>query len=374
MDAFFAAIAQRDDPSLRGRPVLTGGSGPRGVVSTASYEARVFGCRSAMPMAVARRLCPQAVVVPVPGAAIREASAKLFDILDDVTPMVQPVSVDEAFLDVTGSRRLLGDGETIARSIKARVAGELRLTASVGVAFNKFLAKLASDLNKPDGLTVITRENWRDVLLPLPVSRLWGVGPALQQKLEKQGFRTIGDLHRCSEPDLTRWYGTMGDHLHRLAHALDDRPVVGDREAKSIGHEQTFHEDIDVPDEVRRVMLGQCEQVARRLRKHALLAGGVSVKIRFGDFQTITRQSSFDPPTDLTDDLWRDARALFDHWAQSHFQPIRLIGVTATRLTAGEQMGLFTDQQREKRRQLDRALDGITQRFGPRTIHRGAAK
>lgn len=373
MDAFFAAIAQRDDPALRGRPVLTGGSGPRGVVSTASYEARVFGCHSAMPMAVARRLCPQAVVVPVPGSAIREASARLFDILDEFSPLVQPVSVDEAFLDMTGSQRLMGDSATIARAIKQRIHDALQLTASVGVAFNKFLAKLASDLDKPDGLTVITRDTWRDVLLPLPVSKLWGVGPAMQKKLQLHGLRTIGDVHRCDAADLARWFGSMGEHIHRLSHALDDRPVVPDREAKSIGNEQTFGQNVEDPDEVRRVMLGQCEDVARRLRKHARLAGGVSVKIRFGDFETITRQAPLAQGSDLTDDLWHAARDLFDHWAARSFQPVRLIGVTATRLDATAQPGLFPDPQRDKRRQLERALDGITARFGKRSVHRGAA-
>ncbi len=371
MDAFFAAIAQRDDPSLRGRPVLTGGDGPRGVVSTASYEARVFGCRSAMPMAVARRLCPQAIVVPVPGAKIREASSRLFEILDDVSPLVQPVSVDEAFIDVTGSRRLLGDPVTIARQLKARIHAELQLTASVGVAFNKFLAKLASDLNKPDGLTIVTPENVHATLAPLPVSRLWGVGPAMQKKLEAHGLRTIGDIARHGEAQLAAWFGSIGEHIARLSCGIDDRPVVPDREAKSIGQEETFPQDIDVPDEVRRVMLGQCEQVGRRLRKHGLQARGVSVKIRFGDFETITRQSTFDEPTDLTDDLWRAARALFDQWATAAFVPVRLIGVTAQKLGKGEQMGLFPDPQREKRRQLDRTMDAIAARFGQTGVHRG---
>jgi DNA polymerase-4 len=374
MDAFFAAIAQRDDPTLRGRPVLTGGDGPRGVVSTASYEARAFGCRSAMPMAVARRLCPQAVVARVSRDAIRQASSHLFTILDDLSPLVQPVSVDEAFVDLTGSKRLLGDPVAVARDLKQRIRDELQLTASIGVAFNKFLAKLASDLDKPDGLTVITPTNLHDVLHRLPVSRLWGVGPAMQHKLESHGLRTIGDIARHTEAELTAWFGSIGEHVARLSRGLDDRPVVPDREAKSIGQEETFPQDIDNPDEVRRVLLAQCEQVGHRLRKQTMHARGVGIKIRFGDFQTITRQATLDQPTDLTDELWLAARRLFDQWTAASFQPVRLIGVTAHKLSASAQLTLFPDAQRDRLRRLDRTLDTIATRFGRGAVHRGPGK
>lgn len=375
MDAFFAAIAVRDDPSLRGKAVLTGGAGPRGVVTTASYEARVFGCHSAMPMAQARRLCPHAVVVKVSGESIREASRGLFTILDDFSPLVQPLSVDEAFLDVTGQRRLMGGPVEIARKLKERVRDELRLTASVGVAFNKFLAKLASDLEKPDGLTVITRENLDEVLLPLPVSKIWGVGPATQRSLERRSIRTVADLRRHSLEELQQWFGDFGERFYRLSRGLDDRPVHPDRTAKSIGQERTFGADLPSAEDVRPFLLDEVEQVGRRVRQHGFRATGVTVKIRFGDFQTITRAAKLDRPTDLTDELWHAARGLFDRWASSSFQPVRLIGATATGLTCGpEQLDLFADPQREKRQQVDQTLDRIAERFGKGAIHRGAGK
>lgn len=371
MDAFFAAIVQRDDPSLRGRPILVGGGGPRGVVTTASYEARPFGCRSAMPMAVARRLCPHALVVPVPGPAIRAASEHLFTLLDDFSPLVEPVSVDEAFIDLTGTDRLLGDPVAVAQRLKRRIQDELQLTASVGVATNKFLAKLGSDLNKPDGLTVLLDDaTTAATLAPLPVGRIWGVGPASAKRLEILGIRTIGDLLRFSEADLARVTGDTTGHLFRLARGLDDRPVVPDHQAKSIGQEQTFGSNLEAPDDVRAVMLAQAEQVGRRLRKHHLFARGVAVKIRFGDFQTISRSATLPDATDLTDDLWHAARALFDHWAATSFQPVRLIGVTAERLSDTAQDTLFPDPTRARRRALDATLDTIADKFGKRTIHR----
>ncbi|MEX0653550.1 MAG: DNA polymerase IV [Phycisphaeraceae bacterium] len=375
MDAFFAAIAELDDSSLRGKAVLIGGTGPRSVVSTASYEARKFGCRSAMPMSQARRLCPHALVVHVPGKRIREMSHRLFELFDQTAPLVQPVSVDEAFLDVTGMQRLAGDGVTIAATLKQRVRDELQLTASVGVAFNKFLAKLASDMDKPDGLTVITPANLDAVLLPLPVERLWGVGPRTAERMRDIGLRTVADLRAYGLARLQRRFGDdAGDHYHRLAHGRDDRPVVPDREAKSMGQEHTFAADVADADHVRQLLLRQTEHVARRLRKHQRQARGVSVKIRFGDFQTITRSVTLDQPTDLTDELWQAAAGLYDAWVRQSFAPVRLIGMAAERLSeAAEQMDLFPDPARAKRQQLDQALDRIAHRFGDTSIGRGTS-
>ena len=344
MDQFFAAIAVLDDPSLKGKPVLVGGDGPRGVLATASYEARKFGCRSAMPTAVALRLCPEAIIVKVPGARIRELSGRLMDILEHVSPLVQPLSCDEAFIDATGSQRLLGPPEVIARSIKAQVRDGLGLNASIGVAPNKFLAKLASDLEKPNGLTVVAPAPQDDpdaierFLAPLPVGRMWGVGPASEAKLAQHRLRTFGDLQRCP-PDRLRRIAASPDHaehLRRLCRGLDDRPVHSARDAKSIGHEQTFREDLQDPGHIRSVMLTQAEDVARRLRRKQRRARGVTVKIRYGNFQTLTRSATLDRPTDLTGELYRAATALFDHWAQHQFQPVRLIGVSATPLTDRE--------------------------------------
>ena len=374
MDQFFAAIAVLDDPSLKGKPVLVGGGGPRGVLSTASYEARAYGCRSAMPTAVAMRLCPDAVLVKVPGDRIREMSGKLFDILDRVSPLVQPLSCDEAFIDVTGSQRLLGDPETIARQIKQQIRNELQLTASVGVAPNKFLAKLASDLEKPDGLTVFPPDEQaiQQRLDPLAINKMWGVGPATEAKLAKRGVRTFADLRQLTQHQLTSDAGEDGSRLHRLSRGIDDRPVVPSREAKSVGHEQTFREDLKDPDHVRAIMLTQAEDVARRLRHKQLQARGVTVKIRFGDFQTITRSSTLDRPTDLTDEIYHPALELFNKWAQTAFQPVRLIGVTAGPLThEPPQQDLFADPQREKKKQVEQTLDEIKSKFGKRAVHRG---
>ncbi|XAM00706.1 DNA polymerase IV [Phycisphaeraceae bacterium D3-23] len=381
MDQFFAAIAVLDDPSLKGKPVLVGGTGPRGVLSTASYEARKFGCRSAMPTAVALRLCPHAIIVKVPGARIRELSGKLFDILERVSPKVQPLSCDEAFIDATGSQRLLGPPEQIARSIKDQVRDEIKLTASVGVAPNKFLAKLASDLEKPDGLTVVPRNTEAQpdaiarFLAPLPVGRMWGVGPASEAKLARHQVHTFGDLQACSRERLKRIAGgeEYANHFYRLSRGLDERPVHGPREAKSVGHEQTFREDLQDPEHVRAIMLGQAEDVARRLRRKHQRAKGVTIKVRFGDFQTITRSQSLDHPTDLTSELYQAAVALFDKWAKHTYRPVRLIGVSASPLTDAheDQPSLFPDPRNEKQRKIEQALDTIKDRFGNRAAHRG---
>ncbi|MEM9347782.1 MAG: DNA polymerase IV [Planctomycetota bacterium] len=374
MDQFFAAIAVLDDPSLKGKPVLVGGGGPRGVLSTASYEARKFGCRSAMPTAVALRLCPDAVLVKVPGERIREMSGRLFDILGRVSPLIQPLSCDEAFVDVTGSQRLLGEPVEIAKQIKQQIKDELQLNASVGVAPNKFLAKLASDLEKPDGLTVVGPEpnKIQAMLDPLPIGRMWGVGPATEAKLAKRGVRTFANLRKLTEAQLHRDAGEDASRLSQLSRGIDSRPVVPAREAKSVGHEQTFREDLKDPYHVRAIMLTQAEDVARRLRYKNLQARGVTVKIRFGDFETITRSTTLDRPTDLTDELYHPALALFDKWADSAFQPVRLIGVTAGPLTHEDaQPGLFTDPEREKKKQVEQTLDLIKSKFGKRAVHRG---
>jgi len=374
MDAFFASVEQLDDPRLRGRPVLVGHDGPRGVVAAASYEARVYGCRSAQPMAVAKRMCPQAVVVPGHFDRYRAESRKVFAILERYTPVVEPLSIDEAFLDVTGSQAIFGEPEAMAAAIKRLIRDETRLTGSVGVAPNKFLAKLASDMDKPDGLTVIRPQDVDRVLPPLPIGKIWGIGPKTAERLAGVGVRTIGDLRALDADVLARRLGTDAEHYRRLAYGLDDREVTPDDQAKSIGHEQTFGRDLTDPAEVRRVMLEQSEQVSARLRRHQLLARGVTVKIRYGDFQTVTRAKKLDGPADTTQPIWHAARELFDTWAQE-FKPVRLIGVTATRLTQGEpQLELFADPGAEKQRRLDGALDRINARFGKSAIARGAAR
>jgi DNA polymerase-4 len=374
MDAFFASVAQLDDPSLRGKPVLVGGTGNRGVVAAASYEARPFGCRSAMPMAVARRLCPHAIVVKGHFARYRELSDQIHAVFERYTPLIQPISIDEAFLDVTTSVPLFGEPVKIAREIKHAIKTETGLNASVGVAPNKFLAKLASDLEKPDGLTVIRAQDVERILSPLPVERSWGIGPKTADKLHSLGLRTIGDIRKTPLEALQRRVGEEAERYRRLAFGLDDRPVVPDRDAKSVGQEQTFGENLVSPDAVRDELLEECEQVARRLRKHGLFARTVTVKIRFGDFQTITRRCTLNDATDATTPLWEAAREQFDRWAKESFQPVRLIGMAAGGLSKGVgQLDLFPDQSAARHRKLDAALDKINQKFGQVVVKRAGA-
>jgi DNA polymerase-4 len=374
MDAFYASVEQLDQPHLRGRPVLVGHDGPRGVVSAASYEARRFGCRSAQPTAVAKRLCPHAIVVPVRFARYGEVSRQVFAIFESYTPLVQALSVDEAFLDVAASVRLFGEPIEIARQIKQRIHGDTGLTASVGVAPNKFLAKLASDMNKPDGLTVIGDHNVDEIMPPLPVEKIWGIGPKTMERLNDIGVRTVGDLRRLPVELLKLRLGDEADHYRRLAFGIDARAVSPDRDAKSIGQEQTFGQDLTDPEAVRSVILGQTEQVSARLRRNAVVARSVTVKIRYGDFETITRRTTLVEAVDTTAPLWNAAKALFDAWAAKDFRPVRLIGVTASQLsTAAEQSSLFPDPAREKEKRLDNVVDQINAKFGKRAVSRAQA-
>jgi len=373
MDAFFASVEQRDDPALRGRPVLVGHDGPRGVVAAASYEARRFGCHSAQPMAIAKRRCPDAVIVGGHHGRYAAVSREVFTIFESVTPLVQPLSIDEAFLDVTGSVALFGAPTEIARMIRARIQDQVGLTASVGVAPNKFLAKLVSDWDKPDGLTVVTRADIGGRVAARPVREMWGVGPAMETRLLGLGIRVFGDLQRMSEDHARRLLGPVGAHLRRLACGEDDRPVTPDRSAKSIGNEQTFGVDVAEPDHVRRVLLGQAEHVGMRLRANGLRGRTVTVKIRYGDFETITRSTTVDVGTDRTDTLWQAARGLFDGWAASGFRPVRLIGVSVSNVDSDSvtQMDLFADAEGDRARAIDRTTDTIRQRYGRGSIGRG---
>lgn len=373
MDAFFASVEQRDNPALQGKPVLVGGDGPRGVVAAASYEARKFGCHSAQPTVIAKRLCPSAIIVSGRHSDYRAVSKQVFEILERFSPAIQPISIDEAFLDVTGSTKLFGSPTEIAKQIRTLIKHETQLTCSVGVAPNKFLAKLASDMDKPDGFTVIHPDRIQQTLDPLPINKLWGVGQSTERTLNALGIRTVKDLRAHPLESLQSRLGDLGEHLYKLARGIDDRPVRIDRQAKSISHEHTFETDLESADEVRSLIARQSQDVARRLRKHNRYARTISIKVRFGDFETITRSTTLENQTDETRVIHDSARTLFDEWAKS-FHPVRLIGVAVSQLTdAPASPGLFDTQDHAKDRAVDQTSDQINTRFGKDAITRASA-
>ncbi|HSL96936.1 MAG TPA: DNA polymerase IV [Candidatus Deferrimicrobiaceae bacterium] len=369
LDAFFAAIEQRDHPELRGKPVAVGlgGANDRGVVSAASYEARAFGLHSAMPIRTARRLCPDCVFVPVDGAKYQRVSREVMAILRRFTPLVQPISIDEAFLDVTASRALFGDGEAIARRIKATISDELQLTASVGVARTKLVAKIASDLRKPDGLVVVAPGDEAAFLAPLPISRLWGVGTSTAAALRDFGVTTIGDLQRADRAGLVRRLGRHGATLVDRAHGLDPDPVDSPDGAKSIGHEHTFDVDTADLEVLERTLLAMSEGVSGRLRHAGLRARTITVKVRDATFRTVTRQRGLAEPTDMTEPIWRTAVELAR--PEMRGKKIRLVGVSASGFDEREQLGLF-EVGEDRRRLAVRAADAVRDRFGRRAITR----
>ena len=369
LDAFFAAVEQRDRPELRGRPVIVGGGGPnqRGVVSAASYEARKFGVHSAMPLRTAGRLCPNGVFLPVDGAKYQAVSREVMTILRRYTPLVEPISIDEAFLDVTGSRKLFGDGETIGRLVKKAIHEEVGLTASVGVARTKLVAKIASDLRKPDGLVVVKPGDEEAFLRPLPISRLWGVGAKSAAALSEYGVRTIGDLAALPPDLLVRRFGKHGASLGDRARGLDADPVGNRDAAKSVGHEHTFDVDTSDRDVIERTILAMSEGVAGRLRDSHVRASTVTVKIRDTSFRTITRQRTLSEPTDLTEPIFRTALELARPEVRG--LKIRLLGVTASGLGERDQLSLF-DADDPRRRRVTEAADTVRHRFGERAITR----
>jgi DNA polymerase-4 len=375
LDAFFAAVEQRDRPELRGKPVIVGGGGPtdRGVVSAASYEARAFGVHSAMPLRTAAALCPGGVFVPVDGAKYQAVSRQVMAILRRFTPQVEPVSIDEAFLDVTGSQALFGDGESIGRQIRAAIREEVGLTASVGVATTKLVAKVASDLRKPDALVVVPPGQEAAFLAPLPITRLWGVGARTAESLREFGVTTIGELAALERTVLERRFGKVGAALTARARGVDPDPVSDRAPAKSIGHEHTFDVDTSDREVIERTLLAMAEGVAGRLRASGVKAATVTVKIRDSSFRTITRQRTLAEPTDLTEPIWRAALEL----ARPEVRAIRvrLLGVTASNLGERTQLQLFSGEGQGGRdggrgRRLIEAEDAIRRRFGERAVTR----
>ncbi len=378
MDAFYTSVEQHDHPEYRGRPVVVGAPpDKRGVVAAASYEARRYGIRSAMPSREAGRRCPDAVFLPPNMRRYQQVSRHIHAVFERYTPLVEPLSIDEAFLDVTGSRRLFGTGEQIAARIKHDIRSETGLTASVGVAVNKFLAKLASDLEKPDGLTVVprSREGAAAFLAPLPVGRIWGVGPVTQAALEAKGYRTIGDLQQAAAPALAALVGAhAAGHLLSLAWGADDREVETGREEKSLSREHTFDVDCRSPETVRGVLDELVEDVGRRLREGGLYAGVGRLKLRWAGFQTITRQRTFRPPVCDDFSLLAAAHALLE--AEQPLKAVRLVGFGVGRLEphAEEQLDLFAGEQatRGRHERLSQAVDAIRRRLGEDTIRRGS--
>jgi len=374
MDAFYASVELLDDPSLEGLPVIVGGLGPRGVVATANYAARKFGVNSAMPMARARHLCPQARYIRPRMERYRAMSAEVFRILGGFTPMLEGLSLDEAFLDVSGSLKLFGGPLEIAREVKDRIRNQTGLTASVGVAHNKFLAKLASDAQKPDGLVWVRPGNVRAFLDPMPISRLWGIGKQTAPKLKALGILTIGQLRRADDTALRPALGNRVDHFQRLARGEDERPVETSRPDKSLSHEVTFDTDIVDGAELLAELQRQTESVARRLRAQELMARTVVVKIRDASFRTVTRSRSLRACTNNTRTLYRMARALFENWRADHrTTPLRLLGVGVSGLESanlGEQsVGDRRDSHAE--RDIDRVFDEINRRYGEAGIVHG---
>ncbi len=369
LDAFFAAVEQRDRPELRGKPVVVGGGGPndRGVVSAASYEARRYGVRSAMPLRTAARLCPELVFVPVDGRKYSGVSREVMVVLRRYTPAVEQISIDEAFLDVAGSESLHGTPEAMARSIKRAIADELELTASVGVAATKLVAKVASDLQKPDGLVVVAPGTEAEFLAPLPISRLWGVGEKTAARLSEFGVRTIGDLAALPEDLLARRFGRQGPLLAQRARGIDTSPVSSADPARSVSHEHTFHVDTTDPEVLERTLLSLSEGVAGRLRAGGVKARTIVVKVRDSSFATVSRQRTLPEPTDQTEVVFEAARELAR--PQLRGVRVRLLGVAASHLGESDQMALFSAED-ERKRKATAAADAIRRRYGAKAIRR----
>jgi len=367
MDAFFASVEQRDDPTLAGQPVIVGGLGPRGVVSAASYEARTFGVHSAMPSAQARRLCPEGHFVPARMSSYTAASRAVREVFDSFTDLVEPLSLDEAFLDVTGSLRLFGDGVTIAQRLRQDVQAATNLTVSVGVASSKYVAKVASDLDKPDGLTVVPAGDEQAFLAPLPISRLWGAGKVTQKRLTDLGWDTIGELQKQTLEQLVAALGQhTGVHFFDLCRGRDTRPVQASSAPRSVSRETTFGEDVSDEDVLHAVLLAHAEDVGRRLRRKGLAGKTVRLKLRYPPFETLTRQTKLHNPTSDDACIYQNGKKLLTA-ARAVGKPVRLLGLGVSDLCAADapvQGELFSEPTEAPAQSVNRTLDAIRDRFG----------
>jgi DNA polymerase-4 len=376
MDAFYASVEQRDRPELRGQPVIVGGTTNRGVVAAASYEVRKFGVRSAMPIREALRRCPHAICVKPRMSVYRDVSHQVFAIFHDYTPVVEGLSLDEAFLDVTGSLALKGDAVSIARGIKQRIREATQLGASVGVAPNKLVAKIGSDLEKPDGLTVITPENMNAVLDPLSVRRLPGLGRKLGERVEAAGLATLGQLRRAPDGVLWPIFGRDAQRMRERASGMDERPVISEWDEKSISAEETFFADLVEHGRMQSEVLRLADRASARMRAQNLATGCVQVKIRRADFTTFTRQKRFEPSTTDSRTIAKVAAELLAAWlAEQPRARVRLLGVGVNHLHAADQMDLFASNGAVQagNTALDSAVDLIRERFGNFALRRGSA-
>ena len=391
LDAFYASVEMLDNPEIAGKPVIVGGGGKRGVVTAASYEARKFGVHSAQPVATARRLCPDGVFLPVRMGRYKEMSDRVFEIFRRFSPLVEALSIDEGFLDVTGTERLFGGALEVARKIKEVVASETGLTVSAGVAASKFVAKIASDMNKPDGLTVVPRGKEKEFLGPLPVGKLWGVGKVTETALHRMGVKTIGDLASVPAENLKKRFGKHGLHLHRLANGIDDREVEPEHEVKSIGHEDTYDEDIRDREAIGKELLSLAHRVSSRLRRKGFRGRTVTLKVKYHDFTQVTRAATLPSPTDDGATIYRTVLPLLKK-TEAGRRPVRLLGISVSHF--GEkrfpreewgQIPLFgqrpeprppssrgtTARDPARTAKLNEAVDRIREKYGKRGIRPG---
>lgn len=372
MDAFFASVEQLDHPELRGKPVLVGGSPEgRGVVCAASYEARRFGCRGAMPAGQALRLCPQAIVLPVRHARYRQVSTEVFEILQRFSPLVEPVSIDEAYLDLTGTEGVIGAPEAAARALKAAVRTEIGLTASVGIGPVKVVAKLASDYAKPDGLTIVPEEEAARFLGAMPLGKIPGIGPATEAKFRSAGASTVAGALALSEARWLQAFGDRAPEYRRFLSGDDPRPVRTEREVRSISHETTFPVDCGSLDHLEGILLHLVEDVAYRLRRRRMFARRIGLKLRRADFRTVTRGTTMPEPECRTREIWLAARGLLRQWWSESGEPLRLIGIGAAELlTEAQRRPTLFEEEAARERRLDTALDDLRDRFGADAIRR----
>ncbi|MFW6281851.1 MAG: DNA polymerase IV [bacterium] len=371
MDAFFAAVEQRDNPELKGKPVIVGGVSlsNRGVVSTASYEARKYGVHSAMPIKQAKRLCPEGIYLPGRHNKYKEVSKNIFEIFHKYTPLVEGISIDEAFLNLKGCHRLFGDSIEIGNRIKNDIQEKLGLIASVGLSKNKFLAKLASGMDKPDGFFIISESKINDILEPLPVNKIWGVGKKTNELLEKMGIKSIEELKKINLEELEVTFGKMGKQLYYLSRGIDNRKLVVDREIKSISHEETYNENIIDRNKILSSLMNISAKVSRRLRKKGFAGNTIFIKVRYGDFTTYTRRFTFKIPTNDTDFIYKKGLALLENNNLLN-RPIRLLGLGVSNISKEkrEQLSLFTDKI--KKDEINETIDTLKDRFGDSSIVR----